>query len=188
MSEALKEFWKFDDADLAANRNGQLSEKQRTFLVGEHKSQKNVYLGVGGVLLLLFLGIPALVLSRILPAGGSSLTDSLTSGSGVIRIIPIIVILIVVVIIYAVRAGKQADIVVKRAAGKTTYSWGTKRVRNPGNSARPYDDVRVLHLSLGEKKFEVHNDLQEIIRESEEWMIYYTSSPFRFLSGEVARK
>ena len=86
------------------------------------------------------------------------------------------------------RVGKQADLSIKRAGGKVIYSWGTKRVRNPGNSARPYDDVRVLYLSLGDKKFEVPNDLKEIIRDGEEWTIYYTSYPFKFLSGEAVNK
>ena len=47
MTAELKNFWKFDDADLAANRNGQLTEKQKTFLTGEHKTQRGFFFGVG---------------------------------------------------------------------------------------------------------------------------------------------
>lgn len=190
MSEhSLKEFWKFDDADLAANRRGQLSEKQKMYLTGEHKTQKNVFLGVGGAVVVLFLCIPAMVIGSrlLLPAilsGDSSLTNFLPAGLGLGMVGVFAVPVLAVLGIYLMRAGKKADVAIKTASGKAQYAWGTKRVRNPGNSARPYDDVRILHLSLGEKKFEVHNDLQEIIKEGEIWKIYYTSYPFKFLSGE----
>ena len=72
--------------------------------------------------------------------------------------------------------------------GKVNYIWGTKRVRVTGSSVRSYEDVRVLHLNLGEKKFEVKEQLQELIKEGEEWVIYYTSYPFKFLSGEQIAK
>lgn len=190
MSEhQLSEFWKFDDADLNANRSGQLSEKQKTFLVGEHKTQKNVFFGVGGAVVGLFLCVPALVLGAriILPAilsGDSSLSAFFPTGAGLGMIGAFALPVLAVLAIYLMRAGKKAELVVQRAAGKAAYSWGTKRVRNPGNSARRYDDIRVLHLSLGDKEFEVHEHLQQIIKEGEVWNIYYTSYPFKFLSGE----
>ena len=190
MSELqLKEFWKFDDNDLAANRSGQLSEKQKTHLTSEHKTQKNVFVGVGGAVVGLFLCVPALVLGArvILPAiisGDSSLSAFFPTGAAVGMIGLFAMLVLAVLAIYLMRAGRKADLAVKQAGGKVAYSWGTKRVRNPGNSARPYDDVRVLHLSLGDKKFEVHQDIQTIIQEGEAWKIYYTSYPFKFLSGE----
>lgn len=190
MSELqLQEFWKFDDDDLAANRSGQLSEKQKTFVTGEHKAQKNVFLGVGSVVVGLFLCVPALVLGArvILPAilsGDSSLSAFFPTGAGLGIIGAFALPVLAVLAIYLMRAGRKADLAVKQAGGKVSYSWGTKRVRNPGNSARPYDDVRVLHLSLGDKKFEVREDLQEVVKEGEDWKIYYTSYPFKFLSGE----
>ena len=56
MPETIEQFWNFDETDLGANRLGQLSEKQKTYLLSEHKTQKNVFLGVGGfVTALIFL-------------------------------------------------------------------------------------------------------------------------------------
>lgn len=55
MTAELKNFWKFDDADLAANRNGQLTEKQKTFLTGEHKTQRGFFFGAGGLIAVLFV-------------------------------------------------------------------------------------------------------------------------------------
>jgi len=53
---------RFDDADLGANRLGQLTEKQRNFLAGEHKSQQSIFVGVGGFIALIFCCLPILIL------------------------------------------------------------------------------------------------------------------------------
>ena len=47
------------------------------------------------------------------------------------------------------------------------------------------EDVRVLHLNLGDKKFEVNEQLRSIIQEGQDWTIYYTGDPFKFLSAEM---
>ena len=194
MTAELKNFWKFDDADLAANRNGQLTEKQKTFLAGEHKTQRGVFFGVGGLIAVLFCCLPILligvrvVLPMLLSGDLSDIQEvipvSALGGIGLASILAPVVLIAAVVGFYILRAGKKADITVKTVRGTTNYTWGTKRVRNPGNSARPYDDVRVLHLNINDKKFEVKEALQEIIKEGENWAIYYTSDPFKFLSGE----
>jgi len=201
MPETIEQFWNFDNADLGANRLGLLSEKQKTYLTGEHKSQRNVFLGVGGVasaiMVIAFCILPVLLIGGrvILPMalrGDFSEIQELVpfaavGGLGVVAVISAFIPIVAIMGVYFARANKKADLSVKRAEGTVSYSWGTKRVRNPGNKARPYDDVRILHLSLGEKKFEVHKDLQEIIKEGENWIIYYTSYPFKFLSAEQVK-
>ena len=199
MSEAkIMEFWKFDEADLGANRLGQLSEKQKNYLVSQHKSQRGVFLGVGVVIAILFLCLPALligsrvVLPMLLSGDLSNLQEVIPfaaiGGFGIIFIGSAVLIIGAVVAIYAVRASKPAEIAVQTAKGKVAYAWGTKRVRTPGSSVRNYEDVRVLHLNLGDKKFEVKEQLQDMIQEGEEWSIYYTSYPFKFLSAEQIDK
>lgn len=193
----LSEYWNFDDADLEANRLGQLTEKQKKFLLGEHKSQRGVFLGVGGAAAVLFCCLPALMiglrvaLPMLLNGGTSDLQEMLPlaamGGFAIIFIGMAVFIVGTVVAIYLMRANKKADISVKRVEGKVTYTWGTKRVRTPGSSVRGYEDVRVLHLNLSDKKFEVKEQLQELIKENEEWTIYYTSEPFKFLSAEKAK-
>jgi hypothetical protein len=195
MSDArLSELWNFDDADLGANRLSQLTEKQRKFLVGEHKSQRGVFLGVGAVVAVLFICLPALLiglrvlLPMLLRGGMKDIQEAIplfAMGSFAIVFLGIALLTVGVVVgIYLLRANKKADIAVKRAEGKVTYTRGTKRVRTPGSSVRSYEDVRVLHLNLGDKKFEVKEQLQEAIKEGEQWTVYYTSDPFKFLSAE----
>lgn len=194
MPESIMDYWKFDEADLGANRLGQLTEKQKKYLVGEHKSQRGVFIGVGVVVAFLFLCLPALLIgSRVLlpmllsgkPSDLQELIPLIAMGGfGIIFIGTAVLIVGAVVIFYAIRARKPAELAVLTARGKVEYTWGTKRVRTPGSSVRSYEDVRVLHLNLGDKKFEVKEQLQEIIQEGEEWSVYYTSYPFKFLSAE----
>ena len=194
MPESIMDYWKFDEADLGANCLGQLTEKQKKYLVGEHKSQRGVFIGVGVVATFLFLCLPALLIgSRVLlpmllsgkPSDLQELIPLIAMGGfGIIFIGTAVLIVGAVVIFYVIRASKPAEIAVLTARGKVEYTWGTKRVRTPGSSVRSYEDVRVLHLNLGDKKFEVKEQLQEIIQEGEEWSVYYTSYPFKFLSAE----
>ena len=194
MPESIMDYWKFDEADLGANRLGQLTEKQKKYLVGEHKSQRGVFIGVGVVATFLFLCLPALLIgSRVLlpmllsgkPSDLQELIPLIAMGGfGIIFIGTAVLIVGAVVIFYVIRARKPAELAVLTTNGKVEYTWGTKRVRTPGSSVRSYEDVRVLHLNLGDKKFEVKEQLQEIIQEGEEWSVYYTSYPFKFLSAE----
>ncbi len=194
MTDELKTFWNFDDADLAANRNGQLTEKQQKFLVGEHKTQRGVFIGVGAALALIFCCLPVLLFGArgLLPLLFSGLPSDPTEmipliamgGFGLVFFVIIGVVIAAVVGFYLLRANKKAELTVKTAKGTVTYTWGTKRVRTPGSKVRNYEDVRVLHLNISDKKFEVKETLQDIIKANETWVIYYTSEPFKFLSGE----
>ena len=193
----LQELWGFDDTDLASNRKGKLSEKQSVFLAIEHKSQSRVFLGVAGFVIVIFCCLPALLFGSrgflpLLVSGNlSDLTEPLSAfatGGVALGFVALFALPIVaVVVIYLMRANKKADTSVNRAEGTAMYTWGTKRVRTP-TRLRKYEDVKVLHLNLGDKKFEVKEALQELIQEGETWMIYYTSYPFKFLSAEVVSK
>jgi hypothetical protein len=194
----LRELWNFADADLGANRQGQLTEKQRKFLVGEHKSQRGVFLGVGVAVVVLFCCFPALLfgarglLPMLISGGSADPVDMIQKYAFIIFGIIFFGITALVVgtvaAFFIMRANKKADIAVRHIEGVVTYTWGTKRVRTPGSSVRNYEDVRVLHLNLGDKKFEVQEQLQGMIQEGEEWTVYYTSDPFKFLSGELVPK
>ena len=193
MSELqLQERWGFNHDDLAANRLGRLTEKQQEFLTREYKSQRSVFRGVGIVIALLFCCLPILVFGgRVFPTLISDLqffnlpgtSTILTTGGPVFAAIALVIS--AVLLIYFLLTRRKADLVVRKAEGTVDYVWETKRVRIPGTSVRTYEDVRVLILRVGpEHRFEVNEQLQSMILEGEEWAIYYTSYPFKFLSAE----
>lgn len=193
MSELqLQERWGYDDADLGANRLGKLSEKQRQFLAREHKTQRSVFMGVGAFIALAFCCLPVPVIGvRMLPSFISNPQSFNLPGPMPTLAIagPILGALALVagtvIVLYFLRARRDADITVRKAEGIVRYLWETKRVHTPGSSVREYEDTRALILHAGpERRFEVDEQLQDIVREGEEWIIYYTSEPFKFLSAE----
>ena len=94
-----------------------------------------------------------------------------------------------IVLLYIMRSRKKADLTVKLARGPINYVWEANRVRTPNSSVRSYEDVRVLIMRVGpERRFEVKEPFQNVFEEGEEWLIYYTSYPFKFLSAEQVSK
>lgn len=57
-NDALKNHFRFNDADLHYNRNGQLTDKQKTFLASELKNSKQVGLYMGLFMLLVAAAPP----------------------------------------------------------------------------------------------------------------------------------
>ena len=206
MSEIIQQLWNFDDADLAANRMGQLTAKQKTMLAGELKSYKMVYLGIGIFIAVIFCCVPIIALlgrglfSTLIsglasPSQNSpaDLMDTLPlfamGGFAVIFIVITVLIVGIVLVVYYIRGNKKEDITVKKAEGVVNFVQVEKRVRTTSNN-RGYKDINVLEMRVGtDKKFtEVNDRLPNIINQGEEWTIYYTSHPFKFLSGEIISK
>ena len=209
MSEIIQQLWNFDDADLAANRMGQLTAKQKTMLARELKSYKMVYLGIGIFIAVIFCCVPIIALLGkglfstlisglnipFLPSQNSStdLMDTLPlfamGGFAVIFIAFAVLIVGIVLVVYYIRGNKKEDITVKKAEGVVNFMQVEKRVRTTSNN-RGYKDINVLEMRVGtDQKFtEVNDRLPNIINQGEEWTIYYTSHPFKFLSGEIISK
>jgi hypothetical protein len=61
INQALKECYEFDDADLEANRNGRLTERQTKMLADRSKMLKFGGVGLGTVLIVLALLLPACI-------------------------------------------------------------------------------------------------------------------------------
>ncbi len=202
MSEIkLKEAWNFDDADLGANRLGQLTQKQKNLLAEKAKSHKssNTIIGVvfavifGGTLLTaIFAPILAAVVGSILENGGITQETILISLPliciGLFVLIVFGVILILIVRFIFARANRKVDIAVRRVDGPVNFVWVERRERNHSKSGSTYKTVRVLEMRIGSETFNIDNNLPNIINQGEEWIFYYTSHPFLFLSAEKILK
>jgi hypothetical protein len=200
ISNTVTEVLGFDDADLAANRLNQLTQKQKNILAEKAKSHKsfNTIIGViiavvfGGALL---TGLGAPILATV---GGSLLESGEVTTEALIALIPIICmalfflvvfggILIVVLRVVFERANKKVDTTVRRAEGIVNFVWVEKQERNTSSTGSYYKTVRVLEMRLGGETFNVNHELPSVINQGEKWIFYYTSHPFKFLSAEQVK-
>ncbi len=196
--EKIMEALDFDDADLGANRLGQLTQKQKNVLAEKAKSHKsfNTIIGViiavvfGGALL---TGLGAPILATL---GGSLLESGKVTTEALLTLIPIIcaglfflvifgIVLIVVLRVVFERANRKVDTTVRRVEGIVNFVWVERRERNTMKTGPTYKTVRVLEMRIGGETFSnINNELPSLINQGEEWIFYYTNHPFKFLSAE----
>ncbi len=187
----------FNDADLAANRLGQLTQKQKDLLVEKSKKHKSFNMAIGVIIAIMFggtlsAGLGAPILATL---GGSFLEKGRITTEAIVASIVLICVsifslvvvgglLLLVLKIVFERANKKVDIVVRRAEGKVNFVWVEKQERNSSKTGPMYKTVRVLEMRLGGETFTVKQELPNVINQGEEWVFYYTNHPFKFLSAE----
>lgn len=200
MTKTLEQVLNFDDADLAANRLGTLTQKQKDLLAEKAKSHKSFNTAIGVVIAImvggaLLTGLGGPILATL---GGSFLESGEVTTEAMIALIPIICmglfflvvfggVLIVVLRVVFERANRKVDTVVRRAEGKVNFVWVEKQERNTSKTGPMYKTVRVLEMRLGGETFTVNHELPSVINQGEEWIFYYTNHPFKFLSAEQVK-
>lgn len=200
MTKTLEQVLNFDDADLGANRLGQLTQKQKDLLAEKAKSHKSFNTTIGVIIAVIFGGalLTGLGTPILATVGGSFLESGEVTTEALIALIPIICmvlfflvvfggILIVVLRVVFERANKKVDTVVRHAEGKVNFVWVEKQERNTTKTGPMYKTVRVLEMRLGGETFNVNQELPNVINQGEEWIFYYTNHPFKFLSAEQVK-
>ena len=198
----LQELLGFDDADLGANRMGHLTQKQKDLLAELAKKHKNFNSIIGIVIAVIFGGALLTVLAAPIFATviGSFLANGKLTPEAILSSLPFICIglfffvifggLILVVLKFIFdRANRKVDTVVRRAEGKVNFVWVERRVRRTGNSGPMYRNVRSLEMRVGaDNTFDnVSDRLPSLINQGDEWIIYYTNHPLKFLSAEQVK-
>ena len=157
--QKLMNYFNFDESDLEANRNGQLTDKQRKRL-GKKASSHNTWLLViefiiaigfigGGVVAIAGGGITSIVIGIVCFAlallfvwwGITSLRATLQ-----------------------VRAGHLKSVTVKKAEGP---------VNIVSREVSAEDQTTVYELHIGKKGFDVADDLPKIMMQGDVYSIYY---------------
>lgn len=195
--EKIMEVLDFDDADLGANRLGQLTQKQKVVLTEKAKSHKNFNTIIGVIIAVVFGGalLTGLGTPILAAVGGSLLESGKVTTEALLTLIPIIcaglfflvifgVVLIFVLRVVFERANRKVDTTVRRVEGMVNFVWVERRERNTSKTGPTYKTVRVLEMRIGGETFNVNNELPNIINQGEEWIFYYTKHPFKFLSAE----
>ena len=187
----LMEYWNYTEADLNANQRGQLTEKQKAVLAEKQEEQKSynsclgaIVVGALGFLLVGALFNPVRSAIQELSAEGGDPMQSVA----ILFVIGILLALIVGVTIVSLRRmNRKADHVIRNAKGTVNFVWVESKVRTQTGSG--HKTVRSLEMRVGtETKFVVEDRLPSLINQGEEWIFYYTSYPFMFLSAEKTGK
>ena len=197
MSQTINQILNFDDTDLAANRLGKLTEKQRSLLGEKYKTNQNKNLMIGILIAIIFCGsfvgrfIPALINSVGIKPGGidsSSLTPILPFIiiGGIFFLVFGTIIFFVLRVVFG-KARQQADTSVRRVEGKVNFVWVEREERNLSSAGPMFKKVRSLEMRLGGETFTVNHELPNVINQGEEWIFYYTNHPFKFLSAEQVK-
>jgi len=197
MSDTIENVLNFDDADLAANRLGQLTQKQKDLLAEKAKSHKSLSKGIGIFIAIVFGG--SLLSGFAMPIfsliSGSVLSGEEFTPAILLSVLPFLCmgliflvvfggILLLVLRVVFERANRKVDTVVRRAEGKVNFVWVERQERNLSSAGPMYKTVRVLEMRIGGETFNVKQELPNVINQGEEWIFYYTNHPFKFLSAE----
>ncbi len=164
----LMHYFNFDNADLEANRNGQLSQKQRDRLQGERRTFKNSARVVGVI-----VGLGSLVLLGIIIALGM-----LDHSPFLEIVIPLLFIAPLGFAAYLISGRYEiAPFAVKRLEGPVHLRPSAKA--SPiGTGSRRYA------LLVDGHAFTVDPELQKLIRDGERYRVYYASDWDDILSLE----
>jgi hypothetical protein len=165
-TERLEEFFNFTEDDLKGNRKGFITEDQQ--LVLKEKTWRETNL-----LLITFVGI-AIIYAAI--AGTSN------SGSGSMMIPALLGIIAVVVII--VRGVKRSDQSVHSVEGEIEFFWEEHKERDADRPLSYQTTAKILKMIVGEKTFQVRDELMNILDQGDNCRFYYTSGGV-ILSAEI---
>ncbi|MFZ1042052.1 MAG: hypothetical protein WCA79_21260 [Anaerolineales bacterium] len=175
----LMSYFKFDEADLQANRNGQFTDKQKARIVKEDKRNKTWSVIGGGFLIL--IGLLGLVMAI---AAGISDPDwgfRIGFGLGFGCIWPLVWGGIGYLLLR--RAFAKFQVQIERAEGPVNI---VEAVRTYGSNHSHYF---VHELHIGGKSFDVTGDLANIIMQGDTYALYFTEgSENDILSAELISK
>ena len=186
LDQQIMNYFKFDQSDLQANRNGQFTEKQKARLVKEDKSDKTGSLVWGGILLL----IAAIGLTIAIVAG---IADSdwgfrIGFGLGFGCIWPLVWGGLGVSIMS--RAFSKFQVKLERVVGPVNIvkvERTSTSTDSDGFSHTSHYYVDELHV--GAQTFQVTSDLAGIMMQGDVYAIYYTEgSENDILSAELLSK
>ena len=164
----LMKYFKFDEAELAANRSGVLSQKQMARLKGERSSFKTKARVIGGII--------ALVSMIIL--GGILWTGVLT-GTGPLEFIVPLFFLFPLAVAAFLLFGRFADrtYTVKKVEGSMQLGV-TQTYNQDGTTNQHY------RLNIGDHSFIADPDLSKIMTDGDSYRVYYADDWDEILSLE----
>jgi hypothetical protein len=178
--QKLKDYFKFDEGDLQANRQGQLSEKQKNEILRRRKDWKKSGISYSLVIIALGLGIVAVnaVLSFLRDPQPHLDTGALVTAG--------LCVLLGLLLLYLTLTGEsgRTDIsedIVKKAEGPVNLINGERTMTGSHNSRSV---VYFSELHVGARTFSVTHDLEDIMMQGDVYAVYYDDHNYKILSAE----
>ncbi len=172
----LEQYFKFDDADLAANRMGQVTPKQVARMTQEVKTSRTGGLIFGSLLMIVAI-LPAL------------LTAGAVQQMGIVFILPWTCIWLPIwgAIGYALIRGafKKHVVTLQKVEGPINIiKTVSESTDNDGMHHTSYE----YELHVGGKEFDVESDLANYMMQGDTYAIYYVTDLEDILSVEFIQK
>jgi hypothetical protein len=171
-NQALKDCFKFEEADLNANRNGKLSEKQQKELAKEDKSSNNFTIGCGIVLLVIGL----VLLFIFIPLAFSAWKNENITGS-LAYLIPMAIGVLAcggfgVYTLFCMFFWKgEVKYLLKKVEGPVNLV-GVQRQRSTGNSDT-YTTYIQHEMHIGQETFDVEEKAAGLMMQGDIYAVYY---------------
>ena len=174
--QALRDFFKFDDADLAANRNGSLTEKQKQKLIQANKSDKKFGIGCGLGAGVLFLGVASIFPFVFIPMGLSSLAEhdpGSATGSFIAAAVWAVIWggigLVALYLGFKSGTADKSKVLLKKAAGPINLV-GIERTGEHGHTYIDHE------LHIGKEEFDVDEDIAGLMMQGDPYAFYYVEN------------
>ncbi len=182
----LRNYFEFDEGDLAANRAGRLTEKQEIKLAEADSGANRIALWVGVFFILFAMGASYVILKPVLEAGWRyvNIQDVVAS----VFFLLVIWGLLGYFGIRAIRrSSNKTDYSVQTVKGKVNFVRVEAQVRRP--SGNGYKTEQQYELRVGRFTFEdVDEELLNIIEEGDTYAFYIVEDTQDILSCEFISK
>ena len=188
MSEAkLREYLKFNDSDLRANQNGQVSDKQKTRLAQTRKTSATRWIVIFGLLLVIPVAI-AIWLLKAVVSDGLSLTNLFNAYGIPILIFGSAALFVVWVVVSVVL--KKPDDILRSMEGEVEYVRVERQEKDYARSDSHHDmykTVQAYELHLGKSTLgDVDKAMMEVVKQGDVYKMYYTRDG-GILSAELVK-
>jgi hypothetical protein len=181
--QQLKDYFKFDEGDLQANRSGYLSEKQKNDLLMRRKNFKNNGIKYSLVCVAIGLGIIVIDWGISTARQAPHLDPGALITAGVIFLLGLL-------LLYLTLASESAktDIsedIVKKAEGPVNI---IKADRTGNDTSGHITHYFAYELHIGGKSFDVDKSLADMMMQNDGYAVYYDERNGKILSVEFGSK
>jgi hypothetical protein len=181
--QALRDYFKFDEADLKANRNGQLTRKQKKNF-GKKKKSAALWVIIAG---LFFFGIASIFPIVFIPMAIASLKEHET-GAAIGSFIPAIIWAVIwgaigFAIIFSLFEPAEISVNLNNVVGPLQLKGERKSDANGQARGRT-----IYRLCIGDDEFMVSKDLSTSLIQGDTYAIYFDDKTKKILSMEWLAK